>query len=301
MRRAASWVLAALAALALTVGVLAQFANRTIFSADGFADRTEATLRSPAVSAELARRMTDGAIRAQPDLIAVRPLVTGAAEGVVSSAAFRSVVRAAARDVHRSVFDRDATTVTLTVVDAGVLLNEAVNHLRPDLAQRIPPGLHVTLLRRGRAGDRAHARRGRTRAPARGDRAGRGAPARRGRGARRAGAARRRRARRLRDRRGRRPRRAHGDLRAARADRERGRAGRAAGVAGPPRAPGAGRSRAPASSSAWRRRRCCGRSSSCRCWRAGGPRSFTRPIGRGRGRRGPWRRSRSACWRSSTR
>ena len=49
MRRAASWVLAALAAVALTVGMLAAFANRTIFSADGFADRTEATLQSPAV------------------------------------------------------------------------------------------------------------------------------------------------------------------------------------------------------------------------------------------------------------
>ena len=145
MRRAASWVLAVLAAVALTIGVLALFANRNVFDADGFADRTEATLQSDAVSAEIARRLTDAAIRAQPDLIAVRPLVTGAAEGVVRSAAFRSVVRAAARDVHRSVFDQDASTVTLTVVDAGVLLSEALNHLRPDLAKRVPAGLRVAL------------------------------------------------------------------------------------------------------------------------------------------------------------
>jgi hypothetical protein len=155
MRRAASWALALLAAVALTLGVLALFANRTVFSADGFADRTEATLQSDAVSAELARRLTDAAIGAQPDLIAVRPLVTSAAEGVVRSAAFRSVVRAAARDVHRSVFDQDASTVTLTVVDAGVLLSEALNHLRPDLATRVPPGLQVAV---SGAAERATAR-----------------------------------------------------------------------------------------------------------------------------------------------
>ena len=103
-----------LAACALTIGVLAVFAERNVFDADGFAERTEQTLQSDAVSAELARRLTDAAIRAEPDLVGVRPLVTSAAEGVVRSAAFRSLVRAAARDVHRSVFDRDASTVTLT-------------------------------------------------------------------------------------------------------------------------------------------------------------------------------------------
>ena len=231
--------------------------------ADGFADRTEQTLQSDAVSAELARRLTDGAMRAQPDLIAVRPLVNSAAEGVVRSAAFRSLVRAAARDVHRSVFDRDATTVTLTIVDAGVLLNEALNHLRPDLARRVPQSLQVTLSGAAERATARHARRGRARAPARGVRAGRGAPARRRarcssrpRDATRvvrvgvAVAVRRR------------PRRARGDLRACRADRERRPRGRCCGRGWTRSRCGAGRWRARASSWAWRRRRCCGRSSS---------------------------------------
>jgi hypothetical protein len=145
MRRGASWTLAVLAALALTIGVVAVFAQRNVFNADGFAERTEQTLQSDAVTAEIARRLSDAAIRAEPDLVAVRPLVTGAAEGVVRSAAFRSLVRAAARDVHRSVFDRNATTVTLTLVDAGVLLNEAIGHLRPELASRIPVSLRIGL------------------------------------------------------------------------------------------------------------------------------------------------------------
>jgi hypothetical protein len=145
MRRTLSWILAVLAALALTAGVALVFAERNVFDADGFADRTEQSLRSDAVTEEVARRLTDLAVSAQPDLIALRPLVQGAAEGVVRSAAFRSLARAAARDLHRSIFDADASTITLTVIDAGTLLEEALSQLRPDLARRIPDNLRIRL------------------------------------------------------------------------------------------------------------------------------------------------------------
>src|SRR5687768_15365896 len=145
MRRAVSWVLAVLAAVALMVSVVAAFATREVFDADRFAARTEHALQTEAVSAELARRLTEAVITAQPDLVAVRPLVLGAAEGVVRSAAFGAVVRGSVRDLHRSAFDADAGTVTLTVVDAGLLVSEALDRLRPDLAARIPDTVRVTL------------------------------------------------------------------------------------------------------------------------------------------------------------
>ena len=144
MRRAVSWVLAVLAAVALMVSVVAAFATREVFDADRFAARTEQALQTEAVSAEVARRLTDAVITAQPDLVAVRPLVLGAAEGVVRSAAFGAVVRGSVRDLHRSAFDADAGTVTLTVVDAGLLVSEALDRLRPDLAARIPDTVRVT-------------------------------------------------------------------------------------------------------------------------------------------------------------
>jgi hypothetical protein len=47
---------------------------------------------------------------------------------------------------HRLVFDRRASTVTLLLVgDAGVLLGEALRHVRNDLARRIPDDLPVRL------------------------------------------------------------------------------------------------------------------------------------------------------------
>ena len=145
MRRLVSWVLAVVAAVALMVSVVATFAKREVFDADRFAARTEQALQTEAVSAEVARRLTEAVITAQPDLVAVRPLVLGAAEGVVRSAAFGAVVRGSVRDLHRSAFDADAGTVTLTVVDAGLLVSEALDRLRPDLAARIPDTVRVTL------------------------------------------------------------------------------------------------------------------------------------------------------------
>ena len=89
----------------------------------------------------------------------MRPLIAGAAETIVRGAAFRSLARGAARDVHRSVFDRDAATVTLTVADTGVLVTEALARLRPDLARAIPADLHgARLRRRERRGARGGAR-----------------------------------------------------------------------------------------------------------------------------------------------
>ena len=75
--------------------------------------------------------------------MAVRPLIAGAAQTIVRGAAFRSLARGAARDLHRSVFQRDAATVTLTVADTSVLVTEALGRARPDLARRVPDDLTV--------------------------------------------------------------------------------------------------------------------------------------------------------------
>ena len=139
------WAFAVVAAVLLTVGVVAAYADRAVFDSDGFADRVDAALRSDPVSTELGDRLTDAVIQSRPDLVAVRPLIASAAETIVRGAAFRSLARGAARDVHTSIFDRDAGTVTLTVADTGVLVAEALARLRPDLARSIPADLQVRI------------------------------------------------------------------------------------------------------------------------------------------------------------
>jgi hypothetical protein len=142
---AASWPFAVLAAVAAAGALVLIHVDRTVFDSDGFAGRADAALQESAVQTAVARRVSDAAIRARPDLLAVRPLLERSAEGIITTPAFRSVVRAAVRDVHRSALDRDAGTVVLTVADTGLLLADAVAQLRPELARRIPPDLTTRL------------------------------------------------------------------------------------------------------------------------------------------------------------
>src|SRR3954452_20723523 len=146
MRNVAAWALAGLAALALAAGVALVYAQRTVFDADGFADRAAATLESASVRAAVARRVSDGAIAADPDLVAVRPLIETTADAIMRSEAFQLLLRGAVRDLHRSAFDRDATTVTLSIADAGILLSDTLRRLSPDVARRVPDDVDTRLL-----------------------------------------------------------------------------------------------------------------------------------------------------------
>ncbi|HET6548054.1 MAG TPA: hypothetical protein VFG79_06360 [Solirubrobacter sp.] len=140
---AASWLVAALAAAALALAGVLAYADRTVFDADGFAARADAALQAPPVRAAAARRVVGAALQAEPDLVAARPLLEATVDGVVRSDAFRSLARSAVRDVHRSAFDRDARTVTLTVADVGILVAQAAERFSPGVAARIPQGLQA--------------------------------------------------------------------------------------------------------------------------------------------------------------
>jgi hypothetical protein len=134
----ASRVLAALAAIALAAGALLTYAEHTIFRSDAFADRAAATLDAQPVRDAAARRITNVVVGAHADLLALRPIVELAARGVVGTAQFRSLVRRAALDAHRSAFDAHARGVTFQIRDAGLLVADAVRRVRPEAARSVP-------------------------------------------------------------------------------------------------------------------------------------------------------------------
>ena len=136
-RRVGSAALAVLAAVLLLLSVVALYANRVLFDSDQFANHVGAAVEEPAVKDEIGRRITDGIVDQQPDLIAVRPVIEGVAGGVVGSGAFNDLLRAAVRDVHRAIFKRDQNTVTLTVADIGVVVGSALEQFAPKVAKRI--------------------------------------------------------------------------------------------------------------------------------------------------------------------
>jgi hypothetical protein len=129
---------------ALVVGYL----SRALFNSDQFANRATAALRNDDVRALVADRIADQAVRAQPDAIAGRPLISSAAEAIVGSRAFGNLFQAGVRDVHRAVFKRDEDTVTLTVSDVGTLLYGALQAVQPKLAKQLRDDRRYELLRR---------------------------------------------------------------------------------------------------------------------------------------------------------
>ena len=136
-----------IAAVLAFVGGVSLYLDRTVFDSDAFADRATTALEDPDVRAFISERVTDQAVKVRPDLVGVRPVIGAVADGIIRSTPFRALFRAGATDLHRSVFTRDSTTVSLAVSDVGVLVIQALERISPAAAKRVPPNLETQLVR----------------------------------------------------------------------------------------------------------------------------------------------------------
>lgn len=144
-RRSAVAVLLVLFALALAVATVAAYVERTLFDSGRFAERVEVALANEDVSRVVAGTLTRELVAAEPDLIAVQPLIGGVAEQVVGGSAFRSLAGRAAFETHAAVFDRERDSVALIIGNGALLVAQALEATRPELARRIPGTVRMTL------------------------------------------------------------------------------------------------------------------------------------------------------------
>jgi hypothetical protein len=136
-RRVAVCTLLVASGLLLLVGGALVYAQREFVDSSRFADRLVSALRSDDVRAALARQVAAAIEEGRPDLIAARPVIEAATARVAASSPFQAAVRAAAVELHASVFERHRETAELTVPDAGVLVVDAVGRASPQLAERL--------------------------------------------------------------------------------------------------------------------------------------------------------------------
>ncbi len=142
-------MLAVLGVVAVAGGTALGQIRRGLFESDAFADRLAGSLNDPRVSAYVAERITDAALRKKPDLVAVRPILLSTAHGVVSSDAFRGIVRATARQAHATALSKSGRNLLLSVPDVDVILRGALANASPALAARIPPRLPTVIAHLG--------------------------------------------------------------------------------------------------------------------------------------------------------
>lgn len=141
-----SLALLVLGALCLLVADVGTYADRTIFDSKSFADRATSTLDDRDVRGELGDRITDTLIKAQPNLLATRPILQATASGAVGSAAFQGLFRDSVQDVHRLLFKHERDAVVLKIADAGVLVSTTLDRFAPGIGRRIPEDVRVGLL-----------------------------------------------------------------------------------------------------------------------------------------------------------
>lgn len=125
---------------------VAGYAKRSVFGDEQFAKRAAAALQNDAVSEEVSSTVANELIKAEPNLVAVRPILESTVASIVRSGAFQAVFRAGVADLHRAVFSRDHDTVTLTLTDIGATVRGALQAFDPKLASRIPQGTAADLL-----------------------------------------------------------------------------------------------------------------------------------------------------------
>jgi hypothetical protein len=151
-----SALLTGLGALLLALGLLCGLANRHVLDGEGFAGHVDAIRTDPAVARQVGDLIVQRVVAANPDLVALRPLLQSTAAALVGSPAFGPVVRAATRDLHGAFTGSGDSGVVLWLADAVTVLTGVLPVIAPDLATHLPALAPVTLLDapRGTAGAR---------------------------------------------------------------------------------------------------------------------------------------------------
>jgi hypothetical protein len=121
----------------ILLGAALSLGARALLDADYFASHVADSLVDQRTAAYVAHHLTETVIEAEPDLILVRPLIRTAAEAVVSSAPFRSVVHQAVKRSHQLLTTEGGQEVLLSISDFGTILKSFLAD-RPELAAKIP-------------------------------------------------------------------------------------------------------------------------------------------------------------------
>ena len=144
MRRVAAGLCGTLGVLLILGALLLGYAARSLFNERAFASRVASSLEDPRVANFVAEQLADAVIKAQPDLVGLRPVLVAVARSVVGTPPFRAAVRRSARLMHHAVLSGGGKDIVLSVQDLDVLL-ESMVETHPDLAKKIPPRISAAL------------------------------------------------------------------------------------------------------------------------------------------------------------
>jgi hypothetical protein len=138
--------LAGVAVLLAVLALVLSYVGRAVLKAEPFADRAVATLKAPAVQDDIADHLTDLVVRqVGGDLVTVRPAVRAITGAIVGTGAFAGLFHRAALELHASLVSGHGGPILLTIADASVLIQGALERLAPGAARLVAPDQLATL------------------------------------------------------------------------------------------------------------------------------------------------------------
>ncbi len=141
-----------IAAVCFGLGAVSFVLSRNVFESATFGRRAAESLSDRGVSAYAAELVTARIVHRKPDLIAFRPVLESAAQTVVASKPFRSVVERAAMRAHQAAFSESSQRVILSLPDLNILVHDALHSASPALAAKIPESLDSNVARLANSG-----------------------------------------------------------------------------------------------------------------------------------------------------
>jgi len=146
-RRRAAIALVVATTLLLAGAAVSWYAQSALVDSREFGARAASALDDSDVRDALAERIVDGITSGPiPDALAVRPLVVPVIASLADTSAFRRVFADALRQRHEALVEGERTFQFRLAVGDGLLF-DALMAAAPNLAERIPPGLRVPVIR----------------------------------------------------------------------------------------------------------------------------------------------------------
>lgn len=142
MRRLPAVILTILGTVLLVAGLVAGHVSRHVLDPDTFAGHVQQIRKSDEVSAAAGRVVTARIIRANPDLVAVRPLLEGVATAVIRSDRLDEPTRRAAIVTVRSLTEADPDGIRLELPGTTAVVVNALQRVVPSV---VPPEVDPTL------------------------------------------------------------------------------------------------------------------------------------------------------------
>jgi hypothetical protein len=146
-RPRAAIALSVAAALLLAVGGVLAYVRAEVVSSKHFSHRLVSTLDSASVRSAVSRQVTAAVVNERRrDLLAIRPLVSGAVDAVVASPSFKRFALPAMESAHRA-FVRGDRSVPIRIADIGERAVDAVRSVSPAAAAHVSPHIDPVVAR----------------------------------------------------------------------------------------------------------------------------------------------------------